>query len=201
MVRIQRRVNTIISTIISDIQGHQNDSPGAREEADNSSQSSDSESDIPSTSPTINHGLISDWLMTFETYEVLRPKLPTWCGLYKVIVDLDDGYLHIRVVPGNIHAAASSAFNYSIESWANNLQHVPPGTIPPLRNRSDASRFSHFSLLLLIQVDCRYNGQASKSPANSFVPQVIQIPPAKLKPGTNIPYPTVVIEVGHRHEG
>ena len=143
MARIRRRVDTIISTIISDIEDHQNDSQAAREETENSS---DSESDIPSTSPNIDHGLILDWIMTFETYEVLRRKLPKCCGLYKVIVDLDDGYLRIRVVPGDIHAAASSAFNYSIESWANNLQPVPPGTIPPLRNRSDASISSRFSL-------------------------------------------------------
>jgi len=52
-----------------------------------------------------------------------------------------------------------------------------------------------------MQVDYRYNGRASKSPDNSFVPRDIQVPPAKLKPGTNIPYPTVVIDVGHKHEG
>lgn len=199
MVRIRCRVDTIISTI-SDIEDHQNDSQGAGEETENSSESSDSESDILSTSSIIDHGLISDWIMTFETYEVLRPQLPMWRGLYKVIVDLDDGCLHIRVVPGDIHAAASSAFNYSIESWANNLQYVPPGTISRLRNRGDASRSSPFSLWLM-QVDYRYNDRASKSPDNSFVPRDIQVPPAKLKLGMNIPYPTIVIEVGHNHEG
>ena len=40
----------------------------------------------------INHQLMVDWSTTFEVYEVLRPNLPTYSGLYKVIVDLDDGY-------------------------------------------------------------------------------------------------------------
>ena len=36
-------------------------------------------------------------------------------------MDLDEGYLNVGVVPGDLHAAASTAFNYLIESWANNL--------------------------------------------------------------------------------
>ena len=52
-----------------------------------------------------------------------------------------------------------------------------------------------------MQADYRYNDRASKSPDNSYVPRDIQVPPAKLKPGTNIPYPTIVIEVNHNHEG
>ena len=140
--RIRHRVETIISSIIADIEGPHTYSQGAQDMAENSSESSDSEADVPSTYATIDHSLISDWIMTLETYELLRPKLPEWYGSYKVIVDLDEGYLNVRVVPGDLHAAASTAFNYSIESWANNLQPVPPGTIPPLRNRSDASRSS-----------------------------------------------------------
>ena len=110
------------------------------------SESDDFESNVPLTLATIDHGLIEDWIMTFETYELLRPKLPKWSGSYKVIVDLDDGYLNVRVVPGDLHAAASTAFNYPIESWAINYQPLPPGTIPPLRNRNDTSRSSRLFL-------------------------------------------------------
>jgi len=139
-------MDAIISTIIADIEDHETYSQGTQDRAENSSKSSDSEADVASTSATIDHGLISDWIMTFETYELLRPKLRKWSGSYKVIVDLDEGFLHVRVVPGDLHGAASTAFNYSIESWANNFRPVPHGTIPPLRNRNDASRSSHRSL-------------------------------------------------------
>jgi hypothetical protein len=118
--------------------------------------------------------------MSLETYERLRPKLPKWRDSYKIIVDLDDGYLYIRVVPGVPHAAASSAFNYSIESWANNLQPVLPGIIPPLRYQGDGGRSSR-GFFWLIQVDYRYHPRASKSPDNSFVPRDIQVPPCEIE--------------------
>ena len=110
VARIRRRMETVISTIISDIKDQQSHSQGAREKEGNLSESSDSESDVPSTSATTDHGLIADWIMTFETFEILRPKLPKWSGSYKIIVDLDEGYLQVRVVPGDLHAAASTCF-------------------------------------------------------------------------------------------
>ena len=198
--KIRRRVKSFISTIISDIEEYHTDSQGARGDADDLSEPRDSETDDPSTFSKVNSGQILDWSMSFSTYEILRPKLPKCSDSYKVIVDFEDGYLNVRVIPGDLHGAASTAFNYPIESWANNLQPVPPGIIPSLRNRSDACSISCL-LLWLMQVDYKYDDQSSKSPDNSFVPRNIQAPPAKLKPGTNIPYPTLVIEVYHKHEG
>ena len=143
MARIRCRMAAIISTIITDIEDHETYSQGTQDTAEQSSEPSDSEADVASTSVTVDYGLIPDWSMTFETYELLRPKLPKWSGSYKVIVDLDEGFLHVGVVPADLHGAASTAFNYSIESWANNFRQVPPSIIPPLRTRNDAGRSSH----------------------------------------------------------
>jgi len=54
---------------------------------------------------------------------------------------------------------------------------------------------------MLMQVDYKYNGRSSKSSDNSYIPRDIQVPPAKLKPGTNIPYPAVIVEVATEKAG
>ena len=51
-----------------------------------------------------------------------------------------------------------------------------------------------------MEIDYSYSNTNSKSPDNSYVPRDIATPPGNLKPGANIAYPTIVIEVGHRHE-
>jgi hypothetical protein len=98
-------------------------------------------SDDQSISPTDEGTILKEWRMSVETFDFLLPKLPKWHEKFKVIIDLDDGMLHMRAVPGDLHAAAATAFNYSFESWANNFMPLPPGTIPPLGSRNDASRY------------------------------------------------------------
>jgi len=66
----------LFSTIIADIEDYQNHSQPASEMAQNSSESSESEADVPSTSGYIDHGLASDWIMSFDISQILRPKLP-----------------------------------------------------------------------------------------------------------------------------
>jgi hypothetical protein len=94
----------------------------------------------------IDAGVIPDWRMSLEIYELLRTKLPKWYEGYKVIVDLESGHLAIRIVPGDMHGVASSAFNYAINLWCNNNQPLPPGTESPLINLLDASASPFFSL-------------------------------------------------------
>lgn len=55
-------------------------------------------------------------------------------------------------------------------------------------------------------LDYRYHANSSKSPDLSFTPKDISIPPAMAQPNTAKPgyaglaFPTVVIEVAHKHE-
>jgi hypothetical protein len=81
-----------------------------------------------------------------QTHELLRPRLPTWLEDYKVIIDLDEGLLHIRIVPGGIHGFATGAYQYAFEAWSRNLGPLNPGAVPPLRKRSDTSNPSTYSL-------------------------------------------------------
>jgi hypothetical protein len=180
---VERKVPDVISTIT------------AEEDRDLEGENSDDQD----VSPSDQGAILKDWIMSVDTFDFLCPKLPKWYQNFKVIIDLEEGMLHIRAVPGALHGTAATAFNYTFESWANNFMPVPPGTTPPLRSRNDASGYPRL-FLWLMQIDCRYDDRSSKSPDNSYVPRGILIPPAKLIPGTNIPYPTVVVEVGHRNE-
>jgi hypothetical protein len=96
------------------------------------------------TEGTIDGAIVPDWKMDLQTYQLLRPKLPKWFEGYKIIVDLEFGHLAIRIVPGDMHGVASSAFNYSINLWCNNNQPLPPGMESPLINLLDASTSSLF---------------------------------------------------------
>ena len=57
------------------------------------------------------------------------------------------------------------------------------------------------SFLWLLSVGYNCNDRLSESAANSWEMGNIQVSPTKSKPGKNIPYPNLVIDVGHAHEG
>lgn len=82
-------------------------------------------------------GLVKDFLIGFPEYDLLRPKLLKRYETFKVIIDLDDGYLRVRVVPGNLHEATANAWNHTILNWANNPLPLP-GVLPSLRSLGDA---------------------------------------------------------------
>jgi hypothetical protein len=79
--------------------------------------------------------------MDTESSDILCMKLPKWYETFKIIFNLNYGMLYVWVIPGDLHAAVSTAFSYAIESWANNLQPVLPGILSPLRNHSDTSKY------------------------------------------------------------
>jgi len=66
-------MRSVISTISTQIENLEKDSQVDEEHEEISSETSDSEVNIPPT--LINHGLISDWRMNLETYERFWPKL------------------------------------------------------------------------------------------------------------------------------
>jgi hypothetical protein len=137
---VRRHLEGIIATIIQDIRDH-NDNVEEAEILEAASSEANELENESIMSKTINSGLITDWTMDTETYDILCTKLPRRYETFKIIFNLNNGILYIRVVPGDLHAAASTAFNYAIESWANNSQPVLPGILPPLRNRSDTSKY------------------------------------------------------------
>jgi hypothetical protein len=50
--------------------------------------------------------------MNTDVFDLLRPRLPFYVDLFKVIIDLDAGKLHIiRTVPGLCHEAACGAWD------------------------------------------------------------------------------------------
>jgi hypothetical protein len=81
--------------------------------------------------------LVKDFVMGFTEYDLLRPKLLNRYETFNVIIDLDDGYLRVRVVPGDLHGAAANAWNHTILNWANNPFPLP-GVLPSLRSFGDA---------------------------------------------------------------
>ena len=74
------------------------------------SHSNDSEFTFPTKSAD---GVIGEWRMAFEKYDLLRPKLHRLLRNYKVIIELNDGSVNIS---SGLRAAASAAFTLPIEA-------------------------------------------------------------------------------------
>lgn len=164
VARMRQRIETITSAIIEDLEDGREDSKGPHEKGNDLSNSGDSDGEVSSTSSVMDRGLIQDWIMNFDTCANLRTKMPRWSGSYKVILDLEDGNIYVRVVPGNLHAAASRAFNYAMGQRS-----TTGGRSQPFRISCDAGRSSRL-FLSLIQLDYRYNGRSSKSPETVTFP-------------------------------
>jgi hypothetical protein len=75
--------------------------------------------------------------MDFTEYDLLRSRLPKTYQSFKVIIDLDNGYLRIRVVPGHLDGATATAWNQTILNCANNPLPLP-GVLSPLRSIGEA---------------------------------------------------------------
>ena len=94
-------------------------------QADESTGESQGTDESPETGADDDDYVIREWIMSTDTFDALWPKLQKSFENYKVILDLDEGYINVRVVPGDLDGAAASAFNYIFESWANHFQPVP----------------------------------------------------------------------------
>jgi hypothetical protein len=79
------------------------------------------------------HQIVMEYDMNTDVFDLLRPRLPFHVDLFKVIIDLDAGRLHIRTVPSLCHEAACGAWDPDINGWSNNHAAVPPNSRPPLR--------------------------------------------------------------------
>lgn len=72
------------------------------------------------------------------TFNLLLEKLKLNIAEFLVKVDLDNGFLRVRTVPGLPHGAASGAFVHHIVFWSENNQ-PPDGRDPTLIYTCDAS--------------------------------------------------------------
>lgn len=88
--------------------------------------------------------LVKDFFMDFKEYDLLYPTFPKTYQAFKVIIDLDEGYLRVRVVPGDLHGELANAWNHTILNWANHPP-PPPGVLPPLRSRGDSCKTPFYS--------------------------------------------------------
>ena len=67
------------------------------------------------------HQIVMEFDMSTDVFDLLLPRLPYHVDLFKVIIDLDAGRLHIRTVPGLCHEAACGAWDPDINGWSNKL--------------------------------------------------------------------------------
>ena len=137
VARIRNVVVKYYTALIAQLKAQNNDVQSETESHD-----SDTQSQIISSSS--EGDIIKGFVMGYDEFQLLRPKLPFWYDGYKIIIDLDDGFLNVRVVPGDIHGAAAAAWTVDIQMWSRNGVANPFGTIPPLRERQDASKTSAY---------------------------------------------------------
>ena len=109
--------------------------------------------------------------------------------------------MRVKVRPGDVHGAASGAWDYAILLWAGNN-----GAAPRLLNQFVIRVITFCIAPLPMFLDYRYSARSQKSPDSSYTPRDAVIPPAVPKPGCirpvfpGIPYPTFVLEFAHSKE-
>ena len=148
--------------------------------------------------------LLTSFPFPINQFDGLRSRLPYHSKGYKVIIDYEDGYLHVRTVPGLCHEAASRAWDIDVNGWANNYTPLPANVKPVLK--PTGSRGMYYVMNYTDVGDYNYSPTSKKSPDGSFTPQDIQIPPAlpipsSIKPGRGgTAFPTLVFEFAHKNE-
>ena len=208
---LRSSVISIIKLAISDYQNRhaQNDDEEAQDESsDSETETEDDKSENfvdQADLATSAYHVLKEYRMDLPEYYQIRKRLPNRFDGFKVIIDLDDGSLGIRTVPGDIHGAGAHAWNPVIIAWANNNQPPPTQTHPTLRSQIDASIPPPISSLLT-STDYEWSPRGSKSPGYSYFPRDITIPPANPKPKSirpgfvGRPYPTMVVEIAVENE-
>jgi hypothetical protein len=77
--------------------------------------------------------------LDIATFEKLMQKLELSLDGFNVKVDLDEGFLNVRTVPGIAHGTASGAFLAPVSRWAENDQPFSANGIDVLINSMDTS--------------------------------------------------------------
>ena len=141
---LRARVTSIIKLAISDYQNsqaHNDDEEAQDESSDSESETEGDESENlvdRSSVATSAYHVLKEYKMDLPQYYQIQRRLPNRFDGFKVIIDLDDGHLGIRTVPGDVHGAGAHAWDPVIIAWANNNQPPPTRTHPPLRSQIDA---------------------------------------------------------------
>lgn len=145
---LRARVTRIIKLAISDYQNKSTENDDDEEQDESSGSESETEDDEseklvdrPCIATSAYH-VLKEYKMELPEYYQIRKRLPNRFNDFKVIIDLDDGHLGIRTVPGDVRGSAAHAWNPVIIAWANNNQPPPTRTHPPLRSQIDASMAS-----------------------------------------------------------
>ena len=141
MTRLQNSINHLVRQQIT---SYKNSLDADSDSEDDEIINSDDESndDVDENSGGDGEGLgtllpgfkISD----IATFNLLLKKLELTFSEFRIKVDLDNGFLRVRTVPGLPHGAASGTFVYQIGFWSENNQPLDGGD-PTLIYTCDAS--------------------------------------------------------------
>jgi hypothetical protein len=88
---------------------------------------------------------ISDFAMNEKTFALLTERLPNSSGLFKIILELEEGFIRVRAVPGTIHGLAANAYTFDVLQWSMNNNSANPR---PLRCTGDGSMQPSFIKLM-----------------------------------------------------
>jgi hypothetical protein len=77
--------------------------------------------------------ITTDSSIPIHLFDDLRSRLPYHSNGFKIIIDYEDGFLHVRTVPGLCHEAACRAWDFDINGWANNYTPLPGHVKPVLK--------------------------------------------------------------------
>ena len=97
-------------TVSSELQGPNSDNDGS-EDGGEDSDMDDAENDEERQ----NLYRIANFVLeSHDVFDSISERLPTQYKSYKIKIDFEKGYLHIRTVPGLLHSKASTAFQDTI---------------------------------------------------------------------------------------
>jgi hypothetical protein len=115
---------------------------------------------------------------------------------YLVQVEFDNGHVRVRVCASRVHDAVAESLNDTIFLWLNNNG---GGDVRSLHSLGSAGMSHYLTQLSLV---FPFNGINQKCPDKSWIPRDIDInnPLVIIINGTNQGYPTMVLEVGYKHE-
>lgn len=72
---------------------------------------------------------ISDFAINEKTFALLTERLPNSTGLFKIIFELEEGFIRVRSVPGTIHGVAANAYTFDVLQWSMNNNPANPRSL------------------------------------------------------------------------
>jgi len=97
-------------TVSSELQGPNSDNDGSEDGGEDSDMD-----DVESDEERQNLYRIANFVLeSHDVFDSISERLPTQYKSYKIKIDFEKGYLHIRTVPGLLHSKASTAFQDTI---------------------------------------------------------------------------------------